>query len=437
MVPALIAFGLLSCAGWLVFGWLVVLGLRRIRLLAAVLATDGDRSAADGARTAAHDPGLPALSVVVTARDEAGAVEMTVRRLLAQRYPGLEVVVVDDRSTDGTSEILDRLAAAAGGPDDRLVVVHNSELPDGWLGKCHACRVGAGRARGDWILFTDGDVSLEEDDLLARVVGYAQRHGLDHLAVIPDLRPMSPAQAGLVGAFGQLFIAGCRAYEMDRDLPRGGGGIGAFNLVRRAVYERVGGHRLLRMDLADDFKLGRLLKEAGARQRIFSGTGLVRCPWHRGARAVIRGLEKNFFSAFDFSILRLVAATCVLLILTVGPALAGALVTWHTRGGVDPLVLAAAWLPLTVQAVFVLLSLMIEAPRHGFPPLVLWAFYPLSVLLLLGAVWNSAIRTLGRGGVVWRDTFYPLADLRAGIVPPGAGRRFHRSDPGTRPSGMV
>src|SRR5206468_3127416 len=142
---------------------------------------------------------LPALSVVVTARDEAEGIEATVRRLLAQRYAALEVIVVDDRSTDGTGAILDRLQGEAG--PGRLTVIHNRELPRGWLGKCHACQLGALRARGEWILFMDGDVELVSEELLARVAHLAETARLDHVAVIPDQRPLSPLQQAFVTVF--------------------------------------------------------------------------------------------------------------------------------------------------------------------------------------------------------------------------------------------
>src|SRR5260221_7548000 len=301
------------------------------------------------------------------------------------------------------------------------------------MGKCDACHLGAARARGEWLLFTDGDVCLGGGLLLARVVALAERLRLDHVAALPDLRPMPPLQAALVAVFGQMFMAGARAWEMDRDRPRGGAGIGAFNLIRRAAYDRIGGHRLLRMDLADDFKLGRLLKESGARQRFYIGLDLVRCPWHVGALNVVRGLEKNFFAAFNFSLLQAAAATLGFLALTFGPLACGLAVTMLSRPAPPPLLLALAWAPFVLEPGFIAVSYLLEARRHGLNPWLLAALHPLGVLLLVLAIWNSALKTVLRGGVRWRDTFYPIAALRAGQVPPGAGRRL--ADPQVTPSG--
>jgi hypothetical protein len=375
-----------------------------------------------GAPRPAPSP-LPSLSIVVTARDEAAGIESTVRRLLAQRYPGLQIVVVDDRSSDGTAAILDSLKATVGGAD--LEVIHNRDLPPGWLGKCHACHLGAARARGDWILFMDGDVELARDDLLARVVALAQERRLDHVALVPDQRPVSPLQAALLLVFAQMYLLASRLHEMDRDRRRGGGGIGAFNLVRRAAYDRIHGHLRLKMDPADDFKLGRLLKESGARQRFFDAVGLVRCPWHKGTLNVARGLEKNFFAGFNYSLLELVAHTVPGLALAFGPAataIAGSLLAAASPS--RPTVLLAGWLPLVVQALVVWSGSRVHTRRQGGSPLLLSALYPAAILILLAAAWNSAIRILSRGGVVWRDTFYALDELRAGLVPKGVGRRL-------------
>jgi glycosyltransferase involved in cell wall biosynthesis len=419
---------LLLALAWIVVGAAILAAQRAVRTLSDVL------------RESAVPSSLPSLSVVITARDEAERIESTVRAVLRQHYPALECVVVDDRSTDGSGAILDRLAAemapaetgggaaggaAADGGAGRLRVVHVAAVPDGWLGKCNACRVGAERSHGEWILFMDGDVDLLKDDLLARVLAHAAANALDHVALIPDLRPMSPIQGALLWVFAQMYLVAALAFEMERDRPRGGGGIGAFNLVRRAAYDRIGGHAPLRLDLADDFKLGRLLKESGARQRIYGAYGLVRCPWHMGVMRVVKGLEKNLFGGFDFSLLQAGAFTLLALALAFGPAaaaVAGGLAAEHA-GGTER-VAGLPFVPLAAQIALLLAAALPQAPLLGVPAVVLAPLHPPGVLLLLIALWNSVVRTIARGGVLWRETFYPLRVLRRGIVRRGDGRRF-------------
>lgn len=405
-------------ATWFPLAVLTLRAQAQTRALSDVL--DDARDRRDPERT-------PTLSVVVTACDEEAEIEGAVRALLEQDYADLEIVVVNDRSKDRTGEILDRVAAepATAG---RLVVVHNRDLPAGWLGKCNACRLGADRTRGAWILFLDGDVRLAAQDLLARVVAAAEHMRLDHVAVLPDLRPQSVAQEAMTNVFGWFYLLGARAWQMDKDYPRGGGGVGAFNLVRRSAYERVGGYATLRMDVADDYKLGRLLKESGARQRIYVGRDLVRCPWHRGALATIRGLEKNFFAGFDYSLPRALATLLFIPVLAYGPTilLLAAMITGAFAA--DQRVAAAVVAPFFVQFLTLIVSLFAYGPRTGarvLPALL----YPLGMALTLVAIVNSAYRTLRRGGILWRGTFYPLAALRAAVVPEGAGKRFRSPPP--------
>src|SRR5258705_1463675 len=127
-----------------------------------------------------RDESLPTLTIVAAAKDEASRVEEAARSLLRQDYPNLTVIVVDDRSSDGTSGILDRLAAE----NPRLRVVHITSLPEDWIGKCHALAQGAGATDSEWILVVDGDVTLAPE-AARRGVWLAVRQGWDHGACGP------------------------------------------------------------------------------------------------------------------------------------------------------------------------------------------------------------------------------------------------------------
>ena len=128
----------------------------------------------------ADSPVRARCSVVVAARDEEARIEGTLRHLLAQRGIEVEIIVVDDRSTDGTGEILRRLAEE----DARVQVRRVDALPEGWLGKCHACHIGASTATGDWILFTDADCWLKPD-VIARAVQVAEGDAADQVTMTP------------------------------------------------------------------------------------------------------------------------------------------------------------------------------------------------------------------------------------------------------------
>lgn len=231
----------------------------------ALWVTVVDWGAAPGLTGALPLPGADArlVSVVVPARNEAANIERCVRSLLAQRWPRLAVIAVDDASEDATGEILARLAAG----DARLSVVSAGALPAGWLGKNHACAVGAARARGELVLFTDAD-SVHAPDCLARAVAALDRLGGDLLTLVPAIVCVGIAEKLLQPAIlGLLFtLDGPRALNEDRArFPLANG---QYLLFRRAAYDRVGGHAAVKDRVLDDLALAKATLAAGLKVRL-------------------------------------------------------------------------------------------------------------------------------------------------------------------------
>jgi len=204
---------------WLAAGFRLRSGLRHLSDLGRV-APLGDKQ-------------LPSLTIVATARNEAARIEAAARSLLAQDYPGCEVLIVDDRSTDETGSILDRLAAE----DSSLRVLHVADLPAGWVGKSHALACAAEATRSDWILFTDADVEFAPEAARC-AVSLALRESADHLAVAPDLVLETLGEAMFVGYFVLVFDLSQEPWAAQDPRSKRSIGIGAFNLVRRGAYER-------------------------------------------------------------------------------------------------------------------------------------------------------------------------------------------------------
>ncbi len=334
-------------------------------------------------------------SIVIAARDEAARIEQTICRLLAQRGVELEIIVVNDRSADCTGDILQRLAQE----NSRLQVKRVDVLPEGWLGKCHACHVGASAATGDWILFTDADCWLKAD-VIARALRVAERDGADHLTLVSGL---ATGSAGLKASHLMFLISLANWFSgVNRDRPKSFMGIGAFNLVRTTAYRQCGGYEALRLTVVDDMKLGLLLRRASKRTRAFIGGDDVECHWGTTAWSTVKIMEKNYFAALDYRI-GLVLAGSVFVILVFSILILG-LISGTVAG------FAAALSPLSLG-----LPATILARRLGWswPPAV---YVPFMFPLFLYALLNSAFVTLRQGGIRWRDTFYPLATLRAGNV---------------------
>jgi glycosyltransferase involved in cell wall biosynthesis len=340
----------------------------------------------------------PLVSLITAARDEERGIEAAARSLLAQQYPALEFVMVNDRSSDRTGAILASLAAT----DPRLRVVTLRELPPGWLGKNNALREGAAAARGEWLLFADADIVLHPT-AVARAMGYAERRGLDHLTVLPELRMPGLLLEAFVASFVVLLAGFLRPWKA-RD-PRSSAfvGVGAFNLVRASSYAAAGGHEPIRLRPDDDLKLGKILKRSGARQDLVLGQGMVAVEWYRTLGEVIRGLMKNSFSIVEYHASLMLLGAAFYLLVGLGPPAAILFGAGPTR-----------W--LGALAMIFLLLLHLRGTREAGVRRRAALLYPLIAVVLAWIVLRAMVLNLWQGGIVWRATFYPLSELRRNRV---------------------
>ena len=383
----------------------IALGLAAcVWLACVVVALLGLRSMPDPVSTPSDDSAdAPGVSIVLAARDEAARVEQTVRRALAQRNVRAQVIAIDDRSTDGTGAILDRLARE----DERLNALRVEALPEGWLGKCHALHLGARRAQHEWILFIDADTWLAPGAARAGI-DLALRTNAGHVCFAPSMSSTTlPGRATLLAG---MTLMACNAWSVhSRRLP-GYMGVGAYNLVRADVYRSFGGHEALRLEVLDDVKLGLLASRAGARTSVTLAPDLVEVEWAGSARGFVRLLQKNAFATQGFSTARtLTLATLgALLLLAPWVGLLAACFVSH------PLVRTAG-VVLAVAHVATILPSALIARRFGWGAASVAASHIGYWVALIAGV-NSAARTLAAGGVRWRETFYPLQSLRRGVV---------------------
>lgn len=383
-----------------VFAWVLGLFLGAVwlhRLLDAALGMPGIPDIAtpdwDG-RTQSS------VTVVVPARNEQEHIEATLHALLALDVPELKVIAVNDRSTDSTGEIMDRVAAAD--TTGRLEIIHVDTLPSGWLGKTHAMWSAAARADSEWILFTDADVVFRGDSL-RRAIVYAEREKADHLVVFPTIEMKTPGERMMIAFFQALFAFGHRPWKVSDPKTRDHMGVGAFNLVRRSAYESIGTYEKLRLAVIDDMKLGELLKSSGFAQRNVFGTGLLSIHWAKGGMGVVRNLTKNMFALMSFRWPRALAAAFLLGLLNLGPFLG--------------LLLAHGWAKAGfAAAVFAIFALYVGmSTRSSISPIYFLA-HPISSIMFVYILLRSTFLTLWNGGVEWRGTLYELEELRAGMT---------------------
>ncbi len=323
----------------------------------------------------------PLVSVVVPARNEERGIGAAVASLVAQDYAPVEVLVVDDESTDRTAE----LAAAAGAR-----VLPGGPLPAGWVGKSWACHQGAQAAQGDWLLFTDADV-LHAPEALGRALALARREGRGGLTILCRLDSGSPAEHIVQPAAVVLirsFVAPgflIRARWSKVALAAGG-----FILIERAFYERLGGHEAIRGRLIDDQALAEAAKAAGGLLVPAFAGDLVRVRMYEGARELWAGWRKNTSVGLARGSAPLALAGAV-----VGSAVSVAPTLALLRG---PRRLGAAGLLLQFVA-------RADVDEVAPSPRGYWATLPLGSLFLALVSLRSSLDRL-RGGVEWRGRTY-------------------------------
>jgi len=344
------------------------------------------------------DGECPAVSILVAARDEAEKLPGALETFLALDYPRYEVIAVDDRSEDATGAILE----AAARNDKRLKPARVDELPSGWLGKPHALQKAYERSSGEWLVFTDGDVHFAPD-LLRRAIALAEKKGWDHLTLLGAAKAFTVGEKIAMTFFGMAFIVGTRPWNAGKPDSPGYNGVGAFQMIRRSAYEKMGTHRRLAMEVIDDMKLGKLAKEARVASGAARAGNAVSVHWHAGVGNMIRGTTKNFFAASGYRVWLTSVQVFGLLLMCVFPAVALPFVHGWARvfAGI------AVGVPLILEAGV--------AMAFDISP-VFAVTYPIGALIFCWMLARSAIVTLRQGGIVWRGTFYPLEELRRGVV---------------------
>jgi chlorobactene glucosyltransferase len=270
----------LSCAWLALVAWLILRAFRQRNLLPPL------------------HPGLPNseaaphIAAIVPARDEAANIGRCLEGLLAQNYPAarLHVLVVDDHSSDATRAIAGAIAARQGG----VRVLEAPALPPGWIGKCHACSVGASAVppEAEWLCFLDADVR-PKPALLSRALATAQSERLDLLSLAPRQE---------LGSFAERLVMPCGLYllafsqdlaDLQSRASDNATATGQFMLVRRRVYESLGGHAAVRGIIVEDVALARLIKRAGGRVVLHDGREVISARMYTGWHSLWEGVAKN------------------------------------------------------------------------------------------------------------------------------------------------
>src|SRR4051794_39718344 len=334
----------------------------------------------------------PLVSIVIPARDEAHIIERTVRAFLAQTYANLEVIVVNDRSTDGTGDIVRAIH------DDRLTVIDGVEPPAGWMGKPWALHQGSRAARGELLLFVDADL-IYAPPALGAAVAYLQAQALALLSLFPHLEMHGFGEIASMPMMPMVFHTFMPTWLSNRTrFARLAIGGGTGNLVVREIYEASGGHEELSDAVVDDIALARLIRRHGGRTEIVRAEDLVSLRMYRGLREVIDGFTKNTFSALGRNYLAgfLVVAGCIVFhILPYALALTG------DRNAIATIVIIS----VTRLILFQSLRYRWDAALFLHPVMAaIWTW------IFIRSIWLTGIRRK----LLWRGRTYDARETRFG-----------------------
>ncbi len=370
----------LGCLPWYLVAWGVWMSLKNVQSLPSI-SLDREKS-------------YPRLSVIIAARNEAGTIENALKSVLAQNYPNLEIILVNDRSNDGTDKILQKLAEK----DPRVLIHHVEELPLGWLGKVNAMQQGFGRSTGVWLLFTDADVHFQEESL-ERIIDVAERSSVDYLCVVPEVQARQRLLKALYTVSLSGFFLATRIWEVKSQ--KAFVGVGACGLVRRSLLSQNPGLPWLKMEVVDDLALAQLAWQAGGKLDVYWGRECLGVEWYSSMGDLIRGLEKNLFAGAQYQYWRALLGIIGILFVAVAPWLS---------------IFSGNWL-LTLAAVGAFSGYWLAWITGDKAQGVGWLERLISPSLLLVIAWalaRSTFMTWRQGGIKWRETFYSIATLRRG-----------------------
>lgn len=381
-------YALLGPVFWGLSGFLMIKGRQRMSLVNLP------------ARPLPENP--PPVSILIPAKDEGVRIADCVRSALAQDYPDLEVLAINDRSTDDTGAVLDKLASE--NPRLRVVHIRDGELPAGWTGKNNALATGVRQASGQWLLFIDSDVILNPPALRAAIAECLYRN-FDTMSLILRLESHSfwewllvPLAAGSISFMYQIPL------NNTPEAPRIAFANGQFLMFRRDVYEAVGGHASVKDQFCEDMAFSRMLKSRGFRSKVSLGIELASVRMYSSFSSVIRGWSRIFFAASSGSPWRTLVA--LLVVICCGLS-AYAAMAWGIHRNLHPVSIVGGWLWLLTGGFHLLLMHTVLGMIYHWTGNRGWAslLFPLSAPILI-YIYLRALIQCATGRVTWRGTSY-------------------------------
>ncbi len=350
---------------------------------------------------------LPRVSIILPAKDQAQTIDQCVNSLIHLDYPNKEIIVVEGQSADETPELLERYK-------DKITLVEEDPLPEGWVGKNWACHQGYKQAKGELLLFTDGD-SVHSHDSLTRTVSYLQTTQADMVTIAPGTILNSFWEKLLQPPIFLLIMLFVGGKLVNNDNRQNALGNGQYMLFRRTAYEKLGGHYTVREKIVEDYALARLLKAAGMKLRMATASDAVGVRMYSSLGEIWRGWRKNFYTVpenhrFSRALLRLI---WMVAILVVPYAVLGYGILLAFRTPLNPYLLAGGFMAVLLWLGIIILDRSIGVPL-GYAIL-----FPVAILVYTAIGVDSTVRGALGLGFPWKGRVYgkpALARLEARIA---------------------
>ncbi|MBL8195818.1 MAG: glycosyltransferase [Blastocatellia bacterium] len=329
------------------------------------------------------------VSVLIPARNEANNITDCLISLQNQTYSNLEILVLDDESTDDTSKQVAKLAET----DKRIKLITGQKLPKGWVGKSWACHQLSDVANGDWLLFTDADTRYTPTAISASVV-FATKEKADLLSLLPkQLAPTTSTQI-MMPLLYFIFYTLFPGFFLSRTKTESiSAAIGQFLLFNRSAYQAINGHKSVASSIVEDLDLAKAVKKANKKLVVADGTLLLSCQMYQTLSELWKGFTKNFFASFSYSIIKLIGFIIFNLIIYIWPFIA-------------LLIATKTVLFITIfQILLVYLLRIILLKRHSYR-IYSVLLHPVAIIVMLAISCNSIYSIISGRGVVWKDRNY-------------------------------
>ena len=413
---------------WLVL--LVLIGLVWLSRHAQIAQARRAERALSSTTYTAPPPEAPRISVLVAAKDEEKNIAACVESFLTQDYQDFELIVINDRSEDRTGPILGEIQRRH---PDRMRVVSITSLRDGWFGKNNAMHEGVAASTGEWLCFADADCTQTSRKTLSAAVQECRHQGTDFLSILPVLITKSFWERIIQPVCAAIMMIWFRPRKVNDPRSSAAYANGAFMLMRRDVYDAIGGHNAVRAEMNEDIHLARIAKQGGFRLQVIQNDDLYTTHMYSSLAAAWRGWSRIFYGCLG-TFRRLFIALAVLSVLSLGPWVswfAAAAGVW--RSDADESAQWWRWV-LIVATIAVLLEQSVMARFYKLVRMpVVYSFgYLLGAILTWGML-VSAISKLAGAAITWRGTTYRADRLAsAADKPPPSARRAADARPGTR-----